>query len=897
MIYTFLVPRRIMKNLRYASTALAFAVLAASGPAFPRPQDPPIPKRSYITAHVNPHVPSIDGKIDDPVWEKVEWQGDFIQREPYEGEKPTEKTAFKILFDDKALFVAIRAFDSDPARIERRVSRRDSVGGDWVDITLDSYFDRLTGFSFGVNAAGVKVDMLYTNGGMEESDQDMSWDPIWDVETAVDAEGWAAEMRIPFSQLRFGNKDEQVWGLQVTRGLFRKDETSTWQFIPRSSPGWVHMFGELRGIKGIRPPRQVEIVPYTVGKLQAFRRVPGNPFATGRDEALSGGLDGKIGVTHDLTLNFTVNPDFGQVEADPSVVNLTAFETYYEEKRPFFVEGRNILSFRLMGGDGDNSSDNLFYSRRIGRTPQNTPDIDGHIDMPGATNILGAFKLTGKTRSGLSVGVLESVTSKETASIFSDGRYRNQTVEPLTNYFGFRLQKDYNQGGTKIGGMLTATNRSLRSEEIDFLHDAAYTGGLDIFHSWRAKTYYVSLKTVFSSVHGSREAILRTQESPLRYYQRPDAGHLSLDPTRTSLSGYGGTLDFGKQGGGNLMFVAGVNWRSPGLELNDMGFLRGADEIMQYFWLGYRIRKPFSIFRRINININQWAGWNFNGESIFTGGNVNLNGEFKNYWSAGLGINRQGESLSASALRGGPMLAQPRAWNAWYSVETDLRKKVRFILAGQSYRRDNGDSLQQYWEAGVTIVPSKALSVSFEPSFSFVRQKLQYVGTFDAAGETRYIFGRIDQKELGLTVRLNYSLTPDLSVQFYGQPFIASGKYSRFKRITDPKTRDYSMRYHVFTDGEIGRDAGAGEFSVDENGDGRPDYAFQDPDFNVLEFRSNLVIRWEYIPGSAVYVVWSQGRSGFLPTGNFSFRNDVRDLFDTHPHDVVLIKFSYCFQL
>ncbi len=446
-----------MKGLRSAAMALAFAALAAAGPAFSRPQDPPIPKRSYVTAHVNPHAPSIDGKLGDPVWAKVEWQGDFVQREPYEGAKPSERTAFKILFDDKALYVAIRAFDSEPVKIERRVSRRDTIDGDWVDITLDSYFDHLTGFCFGVNAAGVKADQLFVNGGLGDNDQDMSWDPIWEVETSVDAEGWTAEMRIPFSQLRFGNKDEQVWGLQVTRGLFRKDETSNWQFIPRNSPGWVHMFGELRGIKGIRPPRQVEIVPYTVGKLQAFRRVPGNPFATGRDKALFGGLDGKIGVTHDLTLNFTVNPDFGQVEADPSVVNLTAFETYYQEKRPFFVEGRNILSFQLMGGDGDNSSDNLFYSRRIGRTPQYARSRRPRR-YARATNILGAFKLTGKTRSGLSIGVLESVTSKETASI-------SQMAKPkpdgraLTNYFGLRVQKDYNQGGTTIGGMLTATNR------------------------------------------------------------------------------------------------------------------------------------------------------------------------------------------------------------------------------------------------------------------------------------------------------------------------------------------------------------------------------------------------------------------------------------------------------
>jgi hypothetical protein len=888
---------KFVKRLVQPPVALALVLLFTALPVAAKSQEVVPNKRVYTAKPVNPHPPAIDGKLDDPVWEKAEWGSEFIQREPYEGAKPTQATAFKIVYDDKAIYVAIKAYDLEPEKIERRVSRRDDIEGDQVDITLDSYHDLRTGFNFSVNAAGVKSDRILTNDENNDWHPDMSWDPIWEVATSGDSNGWVAEMRIPFSQLRFGNADEQVWGLQVTRKLFRQDERSTWQQIPKSAPGWVHRFGELRGITGIKPPRQIEIMPYSVARHQTYRRLEENPFSTGRKSSLLGGLDGKIGVTHDLTLNFTVNPDFGQVEADPSVVNLTAFETYYQEKRPFFVEGRNIFSFGLMSGDGDNSSDNLFYSRRIGRVPQYYPDTDGYVRTPEATTILGAFKLTGKTRSGLSVGLLESVTSRETASVYSGGLFQNQAVEPLTNYFGLRLQKDYSEGSTIIGGMMTAVNRNLKDETLSFLHDSAYTGGLDFYHAWRNKTYFVSLKTIFSRVHGSPEAILETQESPLRYYQRPDAKHLKLDPTRTSLFGHGGTFEIGKQGGGHFSFVGGLNWRSPGLELNDMGYLRQADDIMEFVWAGYSVWKPFSIFREAQINVNQWAGWNFGGIHTYTGGNVNLNASFKNYWSAGLGINRNGNALSASALRGGPMLAVSGAWNIWTFLETDMRKKVRFESMISTYDRDNGDQRRRQFGLGITINTSKALNLSIMPSWSTVRQELQYIDTPSYQGEARYLFGRIDQKTLGVTFRLNYSLSPELSVQLYGQPFIASGQYSRYKRITNPGTRSYADRYHVFTGGEIGYDAPSETFGVDENSDGVVDYAFSNPNFNVLEFRSNLVIRWEYVPGSALYVVWSQGRDGYRPIGDFSFGRDLSDLFDVHPQNVFLVKFSYCFQL
>ena len=385
------------------------------------PPQAPAPNKRYTASRVNSRAPRIDGRLDDAVWAGGGWEGGFIQSHPYEGREPSQKTEFKIFYDDDAVYVAVRALDSRTAEIERRISRRDNCNGDSVSVSIDSLFDHLTAYVFSVNACGVKGDRMVVNGGMDWSDEhDMSWDPIWDAAAAIGADGWAAEMRIPFSQIRFGKKDQQVWGLQVSRYLFRLSEESEWQPIPRNAPGYVHLFGELHGLRGLAAPHQLEITPYTVGRLETYPAVPGNPFATGSDASLVGGVDGKVGVTSDLTLNFTAYPDFGQVEADPSVVNLTAYETYFEEKRPFFIEGRNILNYQLVGGDGESSADNLFYSRRIGRNPLYEPSTSAYLELPGATSILGAFKLTGKTRSGLSIGVLDGLTAKENA-LLSDG--------------------------------------------------------------------------------------------------------------------------------------------------------------------------------------------------------------------------------------------------------------------------------------------------------------------------------------------------------------------------------------------------------------------------------------------------------------------------------------------
>ncbi|MCU0285145.1 MAG: carbohydrate binding family 9 domain-containing protein [Acidobacteria bacterium] len=851
-------------------------------------------KRTYTTKRAGDFNPLIDGSLNEPVWNSVEWSSNFIQRAPEDGQKPTLETSFKILYDDKNLYVGIRAFDNEPGKIDNRLARRDHFAGDWVEINIDSYFDHLTAFSFTITAAGVKGDEAISNNG---DIWDSSWNPVWYAGTRIDEKGWTAEMKIPFSQLRFADKEKHTWGLQVNRRLFRKEELSSWQRIPSDAPGWVHLFGELHGLEGIKNPKQIELVPYLASKYETFARVEGNPFADGNATGFDGGLDGKIGLTSDLIFDFTVKPDFGQVEADPSEVNLTAFETFFSEKRPFFIEGKNILNFQITSRGANFTRDNLFYSRRIGSLPHYQPAVNDNefIDMPINTDILAAAKLTGKTKNGWSIAVLDSITAKEKALIDSLGQRREETVEPFTNYFVLRMQKDYRNGDSQLGGMFTATNRDINEPNLDFLHRSAYSGGFDLRHSWKNKTYYLIVKTLFSHVTGSREAILETQQSSRRYYQRPDAEHISVDPERTSLTGHGGTISAGKEGNGSFLYSAGVTWRSPGLELNDVGYLRTADRIMQWAWLGYKTLKPFSIFRNLNVTFNQSKGWDFGGTNLFDSGNVNFSLVFKNYWMLSGGINRNFNELSTTELRGGPALICPGSWSQWLSLQTDSRKKMYFMFDVVFSRGNDSAFRSESYSGNIVLRPTNALQLSMGLFIERNKRELQYVDTLSYNLDPRYIFAAIDQKTVALTFRFDITITPDLSIEFYGQPFISAGKYSNFKRIISPRAGRFNDRFQSFSADEISFNPGEELFYFDENGDGKFDYSTAQPDFNFRQFRSNLVIRWEYKPGSIIFLIWSQGRTEGLSTGNFSFRDDFRDLFKVPPHNVFLLKFSYRF--
>lgn len=848
------------------------------------------PKKVYTTQSIDGKgAITIDGKIDEEVWNIVEWTGDYTEFEPDVGSEPTEQTKFKIVYDEKNLYVAFRCYEADPSTIERRLGRRDSFSGDWVELNIDSYGDDRTGFSFTVTAAGVKGDEFVSNNG---DNWDPSWNPIWYVDTQVDAEGWTAELRIPLSQLRFGNDQEQVWGLQSTRRYFKNEERSTWQPLPANPPGWVSEFGELRGLIGLKPQKQLEIQPYTVAQLDTYEGENGNPYRDGNDTRLTGGLDAKIGVTNDLTVDLTINPDFGQVDADPGAIALDGFEIFFEERRPFFVENKSVFDYNFAG-----NQDNLFFSRRIGRTPQGSPfgPTTVYADNPGNTTILGAAKLSGKTKDGWTVGILESVTAKEYADVLDENGEESETlVEPLTNYFVSRVQKDFNDRNSYVGGIFTATTRNM-ADNLQFLHSHAYSGGLDFKHNWKNRKYYVEGSSVFSHVRGSAEAIAATQNSLTHLFQRVDADHVEVDPTRTSLTGSGGRFEIGKGSGGNWRYNFGGNWRSPELELNDIGFLRQADEIRQYTNIRRFWNKPTSWFRQANLGFNQFSSFDFEGNYNRIQYEINGYVNWKNNWWTEGGAAHKPRIFTNTVLRGGPRWRWSDE-NFYYLFSgTDGRKKFYMHLGYvKSWSKQNNFGLDRY-VIRFFYQPFNALNLSLITEYEENPNKTQYVTEVDFNGVPRYILGGIDNETLTTTLRVNFSINPNLSIQYYGQPFVFNAEYKDFNYVNNPIAEDLNDRVIWYGQDQINLEEGV--YRVDENRDGEVDYSFADPNFSYVQFRSNLVVRWEYIPGSEIFLVWSQGVTGIGdPTNDFQTILD-NQLFGQRPQNTFLIKATYRFVL
>ena len=855
------------------------------------------PEKKLYTATRITSPPVINGSLDDAAWQSGTWLDDFTQNQPYSGRPASQRTEFNILFDDNYLYVAIKAFDTSPDSIVNRLTRRDEADGDLAGVIFDSFHDLRTGFLFGVSSAGVKYDRMIMNDGEYE---DPSWDPNWWVQTSINNEGWIAEMKIPFSQVRFDKKSGTVWGLEIGRVLYRKNETAFWQHIPKEAPGMVHLFGEIKGLEEIKPRKIFDVTPYTVAKTEIFKAVPENPFlAKGKSSKINAGLDAKIGVTNNMTMDLTINPDFGQVEADPSEVNLSAFETFFKEKRPFFIEGKNITNFGLGIGDGENGNDNLFYSRRIGRRPQVSPDLeDGwYADVPIQSTILGAAKLTGKTKNGLSVGFINAVTNEELALIDTVGGRFDRTAEPLTNYFIGRVQKDSHNGNTLIGGIFTATNRSLNDAVRDELHQSAYTAGADFTQYFDNKNWVVNFNAAFSQVQGSKKAIENTQRSPVRYFQRPDNNYSVLDTNRTSLSGSGGRLQIIKQNG-HWNFMGVSIWKSPGFETNDVGYLREANQVLSVLWGQYHQFEPKGIYRSYNINTDVYSVLNFEGDQLGQGLEWNANMNLKNFCNLFSGGSFRSNNLDQSILRGGPMMKTPGGWNVRFGFSTDSRKKFVFESFGNLSRGFQKSSNNFYTEAEFSYKPTNYLVLSFNPEFSKSFSELQYVTRLNINQKDKYIFADIDRKTISASFRVNLNLSPDLSLQYWGQPFIATGKYNDYKQIANPMADNYPERFRTFLPSQISLDND--EYLIDENGDRSADYRFDKKDFNFKEFLSNFVLRWEYSPGSSLFLVWSQSRSSSDSSGDLNLSDDISNLFDGNdnkPHNVFLIKFSYRFGL
>lgn len=850
--------------------------------------------KRYTTARVQGSAPEIDGLINDEAWNQVEWAGgDFRQVMPDKGKPASVQTKFKILYDAKNLYVLFRCYDPDPSKIVKRMSRRDGFDGDWVEIHIDSYYDKRTAFSFTSSVSGVKGDEYVSNNG---DNWDASWDPIWFLKTSIDHEGWIAEVKIPLSQLRFTDKSELTWGINVLRRYFYKQERSQWQYVPPDASGYVHRMGEMVGITGIKPQKQFEVQPYIVTQAETFEKENGNPYATGNTSGVSFGLDTKIGITSDITLDLTVNPDFGQVEADPSQVNLTAFELFFREQRPFFNEGNNTLDYPIAGMGGVN----LFYSRRVGRAPQTRADtdasgpddVDEYVKPNNRTTILGAAKLTGKNKKGFSWGIMESVTSREFAEIDSLGYKRQQITEPLTNYFVSRAQQDINKGNTIVGGIFTAMHRKLEDPRLNWLHKEAYSGGLDFLHHWKNRAYYINARGVISHVKGSAEAIAETQLSSERFFQRPDNDHTAFDPTRKSLTGTAGQLILGKRSG-RLVSDLGVKWHSPEFEINDLGFMQQGDIIDQWFSMSYRIMEPKGITRSQRYGIFNWRWFDFGGKKLSEGYSANANVEFKNFWFTGMGVNYMPGRASNNDLRGGPSLKYPGNLYLWTFVNTDQRKKLSFQVNPEFGIGNEGFSREVNLDFGFVYRPTNAITISMSPSFNSNKNQMQYVATTNANGKNEYIVGAIDQTSVRVVMRMTYMITPNLSVQYYGQPFGTSGSYSNFKAITDSRARAYANRFVALSPALSLTD---NEYSVDQNNDGNTDYSFGRPDFNFGQFRSNMVLRWEYIPGSTFFLVWARERNGAFYDSHPDHSNYSFD-FNQKGHNIFLMKFTYRFRL
>ena len=834
----------------------------------------------------------LDGKLDDEAWRDAPAHSDFWQRSPKEGQPPSFRTEFRVVYDDRAIYVALRAYDPDPAQIRARLHRRDlDSHADWMGVILDSYHDRRTAFGFAVNAAGVQRDVLL----YDDSSEDGGWDAVWSSAVAIDDQGWTAELRIPLGQLRFSGRPDQVWGVQVMRLIGRLGEQSLWSPSPTTSQGFVSNFGDLDGIVDVKPGRRLELLPYVSGGVGHTPHDAGDPFHDALDPTGNLGLDARLGVGSAFTVAATINPDFGQVEADPSQVNLSANEPFFAEKRPFFVEGSDIFRFSLGTGDGDGSFDSLFYSRRIGAAPHGEAD-GAYVDTPGGTTIYGAAKLSGKTDSGWAVGVLEAVTAEESADVDDGAGHRTrQLVEPLTNYAVARVKRDLRGGKTTLGAALTSVARKLDGTGLeDELHDQAITGGLQLSHRFRQDTWSAQLRLAGTWVHGSADAIAETQQLVRHNFQRPDASHLTFDPTRTSLSGSALMFDIGKQGGKGWHYGVGGDVRSPGFEANDLGFHSGADYVIQFAFLNYRREQPSKHFSNWRINVNEYGVSDFEGNLVGVGGNVNGGFQLSSFWGGFAGVFYDQNVLDTGALRGGPALAVDPTYGAFFGLNSDGRKDLSFSAGVDMARTPSDGSRRVGVDASVSAQIRSNVELSLDAFGAFRQNGTQYVDApVDAMDAPQYLFATLEQRELSLTLRGSWTFTPDLSLQVYAQPFLSVGAYRQYKRATDTRAEDIADRFAVFAPTDLM--PGDETLGFDEDHDGVSDFVIDTPDYNYRALRSTVVLRWQYRPGSSAFLIWSQARESSTLDRTLRLGRDLGDLFAADGGHVIMVKVNYWF--
>ncbi len=857
---------------------------------------------------------TLDGRLDDPAWSTVEPASGFRQAQPKPGDAATQRTEIKLLFDDDAIYVGARMFDDQGAAgVRSQLVRRDQFASnsDLIELIFDTYHNHIGRTIFSVAPSGSRQDA-----GQATEFADPSWDPVWEVKTQIDSLGWSAEFRIPFSQLRFPRDSVQAWGMQVWRTQSRLNEISMWSYWGPDESGGPSRFGHIDGIApGRSATRRLEVLPYVVGRYQRLQPAadPGNPFYKERDADTRFGADMKYLLTSNVTLDATINPDFGQVEVDPAVVNLSAFETFFPERRPFFVEGSGTFGF---GGFScyfcsNVSSLSLFYTRRIGRAPQGpTPQGTSYADSPDASTILGAAKVTGRTRNGFTIGVLDAVTAREHATARVGGQDVSHEVEPLTNYFVGRLKKDFNRGNLVFGGMMTSVVRSTDEPLLKSrLNSHSEAAGFDWSARWRNQTYSFVGNMAFTNNSGDAAAINRLQLSSARYFQRPDRqgggnGFLSdrYDPDATRLRGMGGYSRLAKDAG-KWLFETAVNWRTPGFEANDLAFNTRADYAWMNGNLALSLARPTKWYRNFFVIVGSQWEYNFDGDRTDTQVHTGAFGQLLNYWRLDAFVIRRTDTYDDRATRGGPVVGRPG--NMFYSVfvATDSRKRINFNMNSTLSRTDEGYKSYGIF-GGVNLRAASNISVSFEPSYNYSRGARQYVNTFsdpEAAAfyGKRYLFADLKQKTVGFDTRMNMTFTPTLTFELFAQPFISSVHFTRFKEFVVP--RGQAIRVfgeEVGTVTEIRNAEGELEsYAIDPDGAGPAAVLNQpNPDFNLRSLRGNAVLRWEYRPGSTLFLVWTRTSSHFGQLiGNFELGRDADALFDANSDNIFLVKVNFWF--
>ncbi len=813
----------------------------------------------------------LDGKPDEAIWSTARPIADFVQKEPVEYGKPTDSLEVRFLYDYAAIYVATRVVRSADRVMQAPISRRDNIGqAEHIWVSFDSYRDRRTAYSFGVTASGVRADWYHPSD--HETDIDSSFDPVWEAAADVNATGWTSEMRIPFSQLRFNATDVHTWGLNVDYWTPSTNEDVFWIPVPRNSTGWSSRMGTLVGIEGIKPSRRLEATPYVAtDATMNGSRDRANPFDDGRNVASRIGGDVKMGLGPSITLQATVNPDFGQVEADPAEVNLSAFETFFQERRPFFVEGNQLL--RGVG--------NYFYSRRIGASPRGPANGD-YVDYPSATTIVGAAKLTGRLASGTSIGALGAVTSSENARVFDveTGEFETVKVTPYAGYGVGRVQREFGKHASTAGLTLTGMRRDLSPDDplSRLLNRQAFSGGADLNYRIAGGAYVITGLLGLSHVAGDSAAILNVQRSSARYFQRPDAESYSLDRSRTSLRGGNGFLGISKNTGRHWLGGIDGGFESPGFELNDIGRIGTADGLNASAYLRYRETQPGRYLRSYGFQASHENEWNFDGDRQFGAIRTDFNTILKNFWAIDVTAWHDFEAQNSRLTRGGPVMNTPASNVGILSVGNGFAAKTRWT-ARVYYGKDGMGAPTNRISGSLSLRPSPQWELRVAPNYLRFVEGQQYVRSLDGGTAStfgrRYVFARVDRAEFFTDIRVNYTLRPDVSLEVYAQPFAASGSYSKFGQLSAARSRQ-TLQYG--TEGTTIAPNGDGEFLVtDPNGVGGTPASFSIPalDYNIRSVRSNVVMRWEYRPGSTLFLVWQQNREGFENQGSLVRVDDL----------------------